>query len=126
MRWATRARRSRGRVGAIRTFYRWALTTGVTDGDPSALLGSPRVENRLPTVLRPREAAALREAPSDRRVPSDLDQLSERSRFRDRSVLELLYGSGLRVWARSRVSPALQVDLDRGRVLVRGKGNKGA
>ncbi|MEO8422358.1 MAG: tyrosine recombinase [Actinomycetota bacterium] len=112
------------RVGAIRTFYRWALTTGATDGDPSALLGSPKVVNRLPTVLRPREAAALAEAPGSTDVPrSDLDPLERAVLLRDRAALELLYGSGLRVGEVAGLTCS-QLDLDRGRVLVRGKGDK--
>jgi integrase/recombinase XerC len=112
------------RVGAIRTFYRWALATGATDNDPSALLGSPKVVNRLPTVLRPRDAAALAEAPGlTEGSPSDLDPSERAIALRDRAVLELLYGSGLRVGEVAGLTCA-QIDLDRGRVLVRGKGNK--
>jgi integrase/recombinase XerC len=112
------------RVGAIRTFYRWGLTTGATDDDPSALLGSPKVVNRLPTVLRPREAAALAEAPGlSAASQSDLDPVERAVVLRDRAVLELLYGSGLRVGEVAGLMCA-QVDLDRGRVLVRGKGDK--
>jgi integrase/recombinase XerC len=112
------------RVGAIRTFYRWALATGATDGDPAALLGTPRVVNRLPTVLRPREAAALAEAPGPAAATlRELDPLERAVSLRDRAVLELLYGSGLRV---GEVTGLMceHVDLDRGRVLVRGKGDK--
>ncbi len=115
------------RVGAIRTFYRWTLTTGATDADPSALLGSPKVVNRLPTVLRPREAAALAEAPGTDGAASlaDLDPVERAVVLRDRAVLELLYGSGLRVGEVAGLT-CPQVDLDRGRVLVRGKGGQGA
>jgi site-specific recombinase XerD len=112
------------RVGAIRTFYRWALDTGATDRDPSILLGTPKVVNRLPTVLRPREAAALAEAPGPADAPlGDLDPLERAAALRDRAVLELLYGSGLRVGEVASLSCG-QIDLDRGRVLVRGKGDK--
>ena len=38
------------RVGAIHTFYRWCLSRGVVEADPAALLGRPKVTNRLPTV----------------------------------------------------------------------------
>jgi integrase/recombinase XerC len=112
------------RVGAIRTFYRWALATRAVDVDPSALLGSPKVVNRLPTVLRPREAAALAEAPSDTDAPDgDLEPLERAVLLRDRAVLELLYGSGLRVGEVAGLTRT-EVDLDRGRVIVRGKGDK--
>ncbi len=116
------------RVGAIRTFYRWGVASGRLDADPAALLGSPKVVSRLPTVLRPGEAADLADAPmtalagrSDR--PADDDPLERAVGLRDHAVLELLYGSGLRV---SEVAGLTldRVDLDRGRVNVLGKGDK--
>jgi integrase/recombinase XerC len=113
------------RVGAIHTFYRWGVSSGNIDTDPSILLGRPKVVNRLPTVLRQREAAALAEAPS---VPADgdegeIDPFARAILLRDRAVLELLYGSGLRVGEVSGLTLD-RVDLDRGRVLVLGKGSK--
>lgn len=112
------------RVGAIHTFFRWAVSTGAVETDPSALLGRPKVVSRLPTVLRPREAAALAEAPTEPSRDADGgDPLARAVLLRDRAVLELLYGSGLRVGEVSGLTLD-QVDLDRGRVLVRGKGDK--
>lgn len=110
------------RVAAIRTFYRWALASGRLQHDPSALLGRPKVVNRLPTVLRAREASALAEAPSEG-VASDPDPLTRAVALRDRAVIELLYGSGLRVGEVAGLSVG-SVDLDRGRVLVLGKGSR--
>jgi integrase/recombinase XerC len=116
------------RVGAIHTFYRWALSAGEIDSDPSLLLGRPKVVDRLPTVLRPREAAELAEAPSGPDDPgaaeSSGDQaLAEALALRDRAVLELLYGSGLRVGEVAGLTID-RIDLVRGRVLVLGKGSK--
>jgi site-specific recombinase XerD len=91
------------RVGAIHTFYRWAVLEARIAENPSVLLGRPKVVNRLPTVLRAGEAAALAEAP----VPPDDEPLPPREHavlLRDRAVLELLYGSGLRVGCRCRTS----------------------
>jgi integrase/recombinase XerC len=112
------------RVGAIHTFYRWALADGRMPRDPSSSLGRPKVVNRLPTVLRPNEAEALVEAPPiDGTDGGSGDQASRAVALRDRAVLELLYGSGLRV---SEVAGLTvdSVDLARGRVLVMGKGSK--
>jgi site-specific recombinase XerD len=107
------------RVGAVHTFYRWAAADGRVRCDPAALLGRPKVASRLPTVLRVPEAAALVEAPA----PEGDDELERAIALRDRAILELLYGSGLRV---SEVAGLTldRVDLERGRVLVLGKGNK--
>lgn len=110
------------RVGAIHTFYRWTVSAGELSMDPSLLLGRPKVVNRLPTVLRPGEAGSLMEAPPSADAV-DLDPFERAVVLRDRAVLELLYGSGLRV---SEVSGLTvdRLDLDRGRVSVRGKGDK--
>jgi len=118
------------RVGAIHSFYRWALSAGRVPSDPSVLLGRPKVVSRLPTVLRPAEAAALAEAPSSvtpepTRSSSDrtADPLPGAVARRDRAVLELLYGSGLRVGEVAGLTVD-RVDLDRGRVRALGKGSK--
>jgi len=108
------------RVGAIHTFYRWAVSSGVVAEDPAALLGRPKVISRLPVVLRVAEAAALVEAPD---AGEDASELESAVALRDRAILELMYGSGLRV---SEVAGLTvdRVDLDRGRVTVVGKGDK--
>jgi integrase/recombinase XerC len=109
------------RVGAIHTFFRWALNAGVVQSDPSLLLGSPKVVNRLPTVLRPAEAVDLVEAPDER--PHDGDLVREALRLRDRAALELMYGSGLRVGEVASLTLD-RVELDRGRVRAFGKGSR--
>jgi site-specific recombinase XerD len=114
------------RVGAIRTFYRWARGQGVVERDPSVLLGRPKVTSRLPVVLRPTEAAALVEAPELGAGEDAGEDAARRARavaLRDRAILELLYGSGLRVAEVAGLS-VTAADLDRGRVSVIGKGSK--
>lgn len=111
------------RVGAIHTFYRWATARGLVERDPAALLGRPKVANRLPGVLRPREAAALVEAPMVPEVSADLRPLERALALRDSAVLELMYGSGLRV-AEVAGLTVDRLDLARGRVTVMGKGSK--
>ncbi|MGH2525647.1 MAG: tyrosine-type recombinase/integrase, partial [Actinomycetota bacterium] len=107
------------RVGAIHTFYRWASANGHVHVDPAALLGRPKVASRLPVVLRVPEATALVETPE----PASDDDVAHAVALRDRAILELMYGSGLRV---SEVASLTldRVDLRRGRVLVLGKGSK--
>lgn len=108
------------RVASIRTFYRWAVARGHLDHDPAALLGRPKVASRLPTVLRPAEAASLVEAPE---ADAAREPAERAIALRDVAVLELLYGSGLRV-AEVAGLTLDRVDLDRGRVVVMGKGAK--
>jgi len=107
------------RVGAIHTFYRWAAARGFVRADPAAMLGRPKVANRLPTVLRPKEAAGLVEAPE----PGSQDDEGQAVALRDRAVLEVLYGSGLRVGEVSSLTLD-RIDLAQARVRVMGKGSK--
>ncbi|HET6713281.1 MAG TPA: tyrosine recombinase [Actinomycetota bacterium] len=112
------------KVGSIHTFYRWALAAGRVGDDPSLLLGRPKVVNRLPTVLRAGEAAALAEAPVS--VPDDGAEVRPIDRavaLRDVATLELMYGSGLRVGEVAGLTID-RIDLDRRRVMVMGKGAK--
>jgi integrase/recombinase XerC len=112
------------RVGAIHTFYRWATANGEVPADPAALLGRPKVVSRLPVVLRARDAERLVEAPADPGSPDGAqDPTAIALALRDRAILELMYGSGLRVSEVAGVTLSA-LDLDRGRVLVFGKGSK--
>jgi len=115
------------KVGTIHTFYRWAVADGRLSDDPSSLLGRPKVINRLPTVLRPVEAAALADAPAAAPKTAGADSLAsavERAvALRDVAALELMYGSGLRVGELAGLTLD-RVDLERGRVSVMGKGSK--
>ena len=90
----TRAPRSR--AGSARSIPSIAgrPTQVASSTIPRSLLGRPKVANRLPTVLRVGEAAALMDAPA----PADADEpVAVAVRLRDEAILELLYGSGLRV-----------------------------
>ncbi len=78
------------RLAAIRRYTTWAVRTGRLAGDPTAGVVAPSGTSRLPRVLGADELHQLLESP--RSEPGDeLDDL------RDRTVVELLYGSGLRV-----------------------------
>jgi integrase/recombinase XerD len=105
----TRARQ----IAAIRGFYRFARAAGRVADDPAALLESPRLPRRLPRALSRADAQALVEAPGGD-GPRGL---------RDRAILELLYGSGLRA---SEIVGLRPGDLDlHGQFLVcHGKGSR--
>ncbi|MBN2622506.1 MAG: tyrosine recombinase [Acidimicrobiales bacterium] len=118
------------RASALRRYFRWLQRTGRTDRDPTAGLSAPKGEARLPRVLRPDEVRALlgepggAPAPSAGAGPDGGDGAAGTAvDLRDMALLELLYGSGLRI-AEATAVDVDDVDLDRSRVMVWGKGGK--
>jgi integrase/recombinase XerD len=106
--------RSRARcLVAVRRLLRHAGAAGGADGDPCAGVPLPRFEPRLPRVLRPDETARLIDA-ADPSTPLGL---------RDRAMLEVLYGSGLRVSELVGL-PLSAIDARAGLLRVRGKGGR--
>jgi integrase/recombinase XerC len=101
------------KAAAVRSFYRFAARRGHVEASPASVLASPKRPTRLPSVLKVSEAAALVSAP-----PS-LDAWT----YRDRAVLELLYASGLRVAELTGLDVS-DVEVDRARVRVTGKGDR--
>jgi site-specific recombinase XerD len=92
--------------------------TGVLAVDPSSGLSAPSGEGRLPRVLRTDELTTLLDEP-----PVVVESDPEHVRLRDDAVLELLYGSGLRVSELCGLRPE-DLDLPAGAVTVWGKGSK--
>ena len=103
----------RRQVSAIRTYYRFLLGEGTVDHDPSDRLEMPRRGRTLPDVLSVPEVESLLAAP----------RADEPLAWRDRALLELGYGAGLRAseLCGLRVSQLLLSD---GLVRVVGKGSK--
>lgn len=113
------ARRTISRkASALRRYFGWLNRTGMIDVDPSAGLSAPGGPGRLPRVLRDDELTAVLDDP-----PGTTANDSPAIRSRDDAVLELLYGSGLRVSELCGLRPA-DIDIERRRVLVWGKGSK--
>jgi integrase/recombinase XerC len=101
------------KLAAVRTFGRYLRREGIIDGDPAALVGTPRREQRLPAHLGEAEMSRLLEMP---------DQSSPLGR-RDRAILELFYASGLRL--SELVGLGLEdINLSSRVVRVLGKGGK--
>jgi site-specific recombinase XerD len=101
------------KAAAVRTFYAWALGRGVVESNPAALLTRPSARSRLPSVLKAPEAERLATAPA----------AEDPRGKRDRAILELLYGCGLRV-AELCGLDVEDVDPEGQRVRVMGKGGK--
>ncbi len=106
------------RASALRRYFGWLRRTGLVTADPSVGLHAPTGGGRLPRVLHDVEVSTLLDDPG----PTVAGDPPER-RTRDDLVLELLYGSGLRV---SEVCTLRVEDLDlaAGTVRVWGKGGK--
>jgi integrase/recombinase XerC len=113
------ARRSIARkASSVRRYFAWSVRTGRLPADPSAGLSVPGGSGRLPRVLRDDEITAVLDDP-----PATTADDSPAIRSRDDAVLELLYGSGLRVSELCALRPT-DLDIERRRITVWGKGSK--
>ncbi len=100
-------------VSSIRRFYRYLVMQGLREENPAELLVAPRKPRTLPQFLTVEEVERLLDAPNVQRPQG----------VRDRALLEVMYGSGLRV--SETVGLELpHLDLQDGLVRVRGKGAK--
>jgi integrase/recombinase XerD len=101
------------RAAAARAFYRHLALLGLREDNPAAEVELPRRRTRLPRTLSPGEVERLIDAANG---------TSPRS-FRDRALVELLYGAGLRVSEAIGLDRSA-VDLDNRLVRCVGKGDK--
>jgi integrase/recombinase XerD len=103
----------RRNVSAVRGYFRFLLAEGLVVRDPSERLETPKRWRTLPEVLTVADVERLLAAPT----------LDEPLAFRDRALLELAYGAGLRVseWITLGVRDLL---LEDSLVRVFGKGSK--
>ncbi len=106
--------RSIGRkIVSLRSFYRFLLLDGYISQDPTETLDSPRTWRSLPTYLTQAEVEQLLATP----------EVSNPHGLRDRTMLEVLYATGLRV---SELVGLLirEVDLEASFLRTMGKGSK--
>jgi integrase/recombinase XerD len=103
----------RRNVSALRTYFRFLIGDGLVVRDPSERLETPKRWRSLPEVLTVEEIQRLLASPT----------LDDNLVFRDRALLELAYGAGLRVseWITLGVRDLM---LEEGLVRVFGKGSK--
>jgi len=100
-------------ISTVRSFHQFALREKYAAKDPTVLIETPKYDRKLPDVLEVDEVIALLETPD----------LSKNNGYRDRTMLELLYATGM------RVSELIQIEMEdvnliMGFVKVFGKGNK--
>ncbi|HTT86652.1 MAG TPA: tyrosine-type recombinase/integrase [Acidimicrobiales bacterium] len=114
------------KAAALRCYFAWAARRGDVAVDPARRLSVPRGAARLPHVLDHGELAALLDEPAGAggAVDGAGDAASDdATASRDRAVLELLYGSGLRVAELCGLDDG-DVDIVSKMVGVRGKGGR--
>lgn len=105
------------KLSSVRALYVFLGRSGEARENPAALLQSPKLSRGLPLVLRPEAAAEVIDAAAEAPLASEVERL------RDRTLLELLYGSGLRV-SELFALDIEAVDVRAAEVRVLGKGRK--
>lgn len=100
-------------ISSLKRFYRFALRSGWVSQDPTLELVAPKRVRPLPKSLTETDVEALLAAPD----------LATEMGLRDRTMLEVLYATGLRVSELVGLQTA-EVSLDMGVLRVMGKGSK--
>lgn len=101
------------RLSTLRRLYQYLIVAGLIKRDPSARIEAPRLGRPLPNSLSEAEVEGLLQAPDT----------SDPLGLRDRTMLEVLYATGLRVSELVKLGLG-QVNSRQGVVRVRGKGGK--
>ena len=106
--------RSQARIlSSVKSFYHFLIYRNIRDNDPTELLESPKIGLRLPEVLSVAEID---------RIVQAID-LSKAEGQRNKAIVEVLYGSGLRVSELIGLQLS-KLYIDEGYMLVEGKGSK--
>jgi integrase/recombinase XerD len=85
------------RLSAIRQLYRFLVSEGVRDDDPTGIIDGPRKPARLPKVLTVAEVARLIETAVSAAQQNDGDGEKRLRALRTHALIEMLYATGLRV-----------------------------
>jgi integrase/recombinase XerC len=101
------------KMGSVRAFFRFYQSIGLVEENPAARMRLPKVRRKLPLVVSPEAAVELMEGP----------QGDSATAARDRAILEVLCGSGLRVSELCGLNLD-SIDLHDRFVQVHGKGKK--
>ncbi|PWZ79940.1 site-specific tyrosine recombinase XerD [Staphylococcus pseudintermedius] len=100
-------------TSTIRSFHQFALRENYTSHDPTVLIETPKYDRKLPDVLSIAEVEQLLMAPDESKVNG----------YRDKTMLELLYATGIRVSELINIEVE-DINLMMGFVKVFGKGSK--
>jgi integrase/recombinase XerD len=108
-----RPRSTARQLSSFRRFFRYLVREGVVREDPTAQIAMPKIGRSLPRSLSEGEVESLLAAPV----------VADPLGYRDRTMLELLYATGLRVSELVNLKLA-QVNVTQGVIRVLGKGNR--
>ncbi len=108
-----RPRSTARQLSSFRRFFRYLVREGIVRDDPTAQIAMPKIGRSLPRSLTEAQVDALLAAP----------QTSDPLGHRDRTMLEVLYATGLRVSELVGLRHG-QVNLNQGVLRIVGKGNR--
>jgi integrase/recombinase XerD len=108
-----RPRSTARQLSSFRRFFRYLMREGLVQEDPTAQIAMPKIGRSLPRSLTEAEVESLLGAPS----------VADPLGYRDRTMLELLYATGLRVSELVNLK-LQQVNVTQGVIRVLGKGNR--
>lgn len=100
-------------LSSIKGFFNWLVLSGLIMRSPAELIESPKLGRKLPVNLSEDEISQLLNAPD----------CSTHQGKRDKTILELLYATGLRISELTNLELS-QIDLKRGIIKILGKGGK--
>ncbi|MHB2154242.1 tyrosine recombinase XerC [Caldithrix abyssi] len=101
------------KLATLKSFFRYLLKNGIIESNPVATVKMPKLEKKLPEHLGPAEIEALLRLP----------KLNTFEGLRDLAILELFYGTGIRLSELINLKVS-QVDFQENLIRVIGKGNK--
>jgi site-specific recombinase XerD len=111
------------KAASLRRYYAWATRSGIVAVDPAVTLQAPNDPGRLPRVLSVGELGSLLDPDVETSGADPGDGAPPWQRCRDDAVLELLYGSGVRVGELCGLTRG-DLDLTAGAMVVWGKGSR--
>ncbi|MDN6529450.1 MAG: tyrosine recombinase XerC [Brevibacterium sp.] len=112
------------KIAAVKSFFAYCVNHQGLTNNPAARLRTPKKDSRLPTVLKPQQAADLVSAQRASQTETESsDPIDVAKQARDTAVLEMLYATAVRVSELTGLNRS-DVDHQRSMITVLGKGNK--
>jgi len=101
------------KLACVRSFFKYLSRENVIKANPAVSISTPKRDKKLPLFLDLSEVESLLEAPAG----------NSEAELRDKAIMELLYGSGIRVGELKGINVE-DLDFYSGLLKVRGKGKK--